>query len=159
MRKLANLAAMVLWLGCQPAFGFDYERYQATDLDALLTQSRPRSGLDLHGTRPLKLRVTLVAYGESCETFSLKTSLKMAGVVVDEQHPVTRCITVRSAKGRDLRMFIQDVVADFLPKEVPLGGQVMLFAIHVYSTPEGPGLLVNEFSTDAGSDPAAGAKL
>jgi hypothetical protein len=68
---------------------------------------------------------------------------------------ITRCILVRSRKGRDFRMFIQDVVSDFLPKEVPLGTPVTLFAVHVYTTPEGPALLVNEFLTDASNDPNA----
>src|SRR4051812_6644975 len=68
MRKLANLAAILLLLGCGHAFGFDYARYQAADLDALLAEHRPRSGIDLHGVRPLRLKVALVAYGEVCET-------------------------------------------------------------------------------------------
>jgi hypothetical protein len=153
MRKLANFAAMVLLLGCPPALGFDFARYQTTDLDALMG-ARPRSGLDLYGPRPLKLRVTLVSYAEACETASLKISLDMTGVVMDhDAHPVTRCIMVRSKQGKDLRMFIQDVVSDFLPKEVPLGSPVTLFAIHVYTTTHGPGLLVNEFLTDASNDP------
>lgn len=69
----------------------------------------------------------------------------------------TLCIKVRSAKGKELQIFIQDVVSGFLPREVPLGSPVTLFAIHVFTSPEAPGLLVNEYSTEAGSNPAKSA--
>jgi hypothetical protein len=119
-----------------------------------MTQARPQSGIDIHPALPLKLKVTLISYGEGCQTGLLKKSLAAAAVVKDQDTlPATRCIKVRSAKGRDLRMFIQDVVSDFLPKEVPLGSPVTLFAIHVFTAPDGPGLLVNEFSTEAGNNP------
>jgi hypothetical protein len=97
--------------------------------------------------------VTLVSYAKGCETGILKKSLVAAGVVMDQDaHPVTRCIKVRSEKGKDLRTFVQDVVSDFLPKEVPLGKPVTLYAIHIFTAPEGPGLLVNEFLTEANND-------
>src|SRR5690242_7628353 len=90
MRKLANLAALLLLLGGGPAFGFDYARYQPADLDALLAEHRPRSGIDLHGVRLLKLKVALVGYGEACETSALKKSLDTAGVAIDlATHPIT----------------------------------------------------------------------
>jgi hypothetical protein len=66
-----------------------------------------------------------------------------------DRFSVTRCITVRSAKGRSLQLFIQDQVAAYLPKEVPIGSAITLFAINVYSTPDGPKILVNEFSAGA----------
>jgi hypothetical protein len=59
----------------------------------------------------------------------------------------TNCITIRSAKGRELKVFIQDVVYGFLPNEVPVGDKLSLYAIHAFTSPEGPGLLVNEFLT------------
>jgi hypothetical protein len=130
-----------------PAFGFDYGRYEAADLDALLARKRPQSGLDLYPASALKLTVTLASYAAPCQTGLLKKSMTMAGVSFPEGTQITRCINVRSAKGKQLRMFIQDAVSDVLPKEVLLGGQVTLFAVHLFTAPEGPGLLVNEFST------------
>jgi hypothetical protein len=161
MRKLANLAAILLLLGCGHAFGFDYARYQAADLDALLAEHRPRSGIDLHGVRPLRLKVALVAYGEVCETSVLKKSLDTAGITIDlATHPITRCIKIRSAKGKVLSVFIQDLVSEYLPKEVPLGKPVTLYVAHLFTAPNGPGLLVNEFKTDdKADDPAAGIKI
>ncbi|MBR0820630.1 M23 family metallopeptidase [Bradyrhizobium liaoningense] len=52
---------------------------------------------------------------------------------------------MRSIQGRELRVFIQDVVYGFLPSEVPVGEKLSLYAIHAFTSPEGPGLLVNEF--------------
>jgi hypothetical protein len=157
-RKLFNIGALVVLLGSPSAWAFDYTRYEATDLDVLMAQPRPRSGVDIYRTRPLKLKVTLVSYAEGCLTSLLNKSMITAGVPkaqVDTLQ-VTSCIKVRSPKGMELRMFIQDVVASFLPKEVPLGSPVTLLAIHVFTTAEGPGLLVNEFVTEAG-DPAKSA--
>jgi murein DD-endopeptidase MepM/ murein hydrolase activator NlpD len=68
----------------------------------------------------------------------------------------SRCIKVRSAKGKEALLFIQDVVRAHLPGEVPLGGSLTLFAIHLYTTRDGPGLLVNEFEAPK-SDKAGGA--
>ena len=156
VRKLAHLAALVVALGSPSAWGFDFSRYEATDLDALMTQPRPRSGVDIYPARPLKLKVKLLSYAEGCQTSLLKKTMITAGIPKDQVDAlqVTGCIKVRSAKGRELRMFIQDVVSSFLPKEVPLGSPVTLSAIHVFTSAAGLGLLVNEFSTEAGNDQA-----
>jgi hypothetical protein len=154
--KLANIAVAIVALGCASAWGFDYARYQETDLDALLAQPRPRSGVDIDRGRPLQLKVTLVSYAESCQTTLLKKTMIVAGIPKDQVDAlqVAGCIRVRSANGKELRLFIQDVVSAFLPREVPLGSPVTLFASDVFTSPEGPGLLVNEFSVQAGSAPA-----
>ena len=154
MHKLEIFAVLVVLLGGSPALGFDFARYQAADLDALMTQRRPRSGIDLYAAQPLKLRVVLVSYAERCDVGMLKKSLVVSGVVKEQDElGVTRCIKVRSGKGTRLRLFIQDVVAEYLPKEVPLGSPLTLYAIHAFTAPDGPALLVNEFRTDASGDP------
>lgn len=149
------LTVIVLSLTMLPAFGFNYDRYVATDLDALLAQARPGKGVDIYPALPLRLTVTLVWYGEPCDTALLRRSQLMAGVsqqLIDEVK-VTRCIQVRSAKGKVLRAFIQDEVSAFLPKEVPIGSKMTLFAIHLFTDTGGPGLLVNDFSTEQDGKP------
>src|SRR5262249_32856917 len=130
-----------------PASAFDYDRFQEVDLDTLLAKVRPASGVDLFPVIPLRLKVTLAAYGEPCQTGFLMKSMSMAGIA-NPSVKITRCIQVRSAKGQQIRVFIQDEVANFLPKEVPLGTVVVLFTVHLYTGQDGPGLLVNEFQTD-----------
>ena len=149
MRRFLVLPLLALLLGMLPAFGFNYQRYEAADLDAVLGQNRPRAGFDTYPALPLKLDVTLASYAEPCQTDLLIRVMKMVGLTIDPKVKISRCIKVRSSKGAQLRVFIQDLVSDFLPKEVPLGHQLTLFAVHLYTTPEGPGLLVNEFKSNA----------
>jgi hypothetical protein len=155
-RKPFNIAAIVFLLGSSSAWSFDYARYQPADLDTVMAQARPRSGFDAYRARPLKLKVTLASYSQSCLTSLLNKAMITGGIPKEQVEAlhVTACIKVRSAKGRELPVFIQDVVAGFLPREVPLGSQLTLWAIHVFTSAAGPGLLVNEFSTDADNNPA-----
>ena len=149
MRKPAILAAVLLLVGTVQALGFDYARYEATDLDTLMAQRRPKAGVDLRPALPMKLKVALVAYAEGCASGLLKRTMLMADIPKDQVDAlaITRCIKIRSAKGKELRVFIQDAVADFLPKEVPLGRSITLYSVHLFTSPNGPGLLVNEFSS------------
>ena len=142
-----HLAAMLVALAATPALAFDFARYQAADLDEILAKPRPQSGLDLYQANPLRLEVKLISYGETCAVQAIPQTMRMLSfdkAQIDGVQ-VTRCIKVRSAKGKEALLFIQDVVRAHLPGEVKLGGSVTLFAIHLFTTPEGPGLLVNEF--------------
>jgi Peptidase family M23 len=156
------IAAMLSLAATAVAWSFDYGRYPAVDLDDLLAQRRPSTGADIPHIPPLRLTVELISYAEPCEAAFLKQAMLTSGVPKDrvDAMPVITCIKIRSAKGNVLTAFIQDPVAASLPKEVPLGSKVMLFAIHVYTMRDGPGLLVNEFfagdSTVAGRNGGCG---
>jgi hypothetical protein len=142
-----RLAVALVALAATPSLAFDFARYQAADLDEVLAQRRPQSGLDLYRATPLRLEVKLVSYDEACAANTVPGTMRMLGFSkeqIDGVH-VTRCIKVRSAKGKEALLFIQDVVRAHLPGEVKLGGSLTLFAIHLFTAPEGPGLLVNEF--------------
>ena len=133
--------------GAEKPPDFNYARYQPADLDEVLGRRRPADGADLHRAVPMKIVVTLDAYGEACPVGFLMKTLKMQGIRLNDV-PVTRCIKVRSAKNQLVQLFIQDRVSEFLPKEVPLGSALTLFVVHLYTTSDRVGLLVNEFSTD-----------
>jgi Peptidase family M23 len=154
LRLGIGLAALV----ATPAFAFDFARYQAADLDDILAQPRPQTGLDLNGAKPLRLEVKLVSYGETCAVQTIPPAMTMLAFSKEQIDSVqaTRCIKVRSARGKEALLFIQDVVRAHLPGEVPLGGSLTLFAIHLFTTRDGPGLLVNEFEAPK-NDKAAGA--
>jgi hypothetical protein len=100
-------------------------------------------GVDIHPGSPL-ITVALTSYAEPCDVGILKRSMITGGAPKDmvEATRITRCIKVRSSKNRVLPVFIQDQVAEFLPKEVPIGRTVTLFAIHVFTGRDGPGLLL-----------------
>ncbi len=128
LRVAVGLAA----LAAAPAFAFDYARYQPADLDDILAQPRPKTGLDLHGATPLRLEVKLVSYEEGCAVEAIGPAMRMlnfAKEVIDSLQ-ASRCIKVRSAKGNETLLFIQDVVRAFLPREVPLGSTVSAPAPH-----------------------------
>ena len=141
--RFAYLAAILVLLGAPKVWAFDYARYQAADLDKLMEQRRPQMGVDIHPGSPL-ITVALTSYAEPCDVGILKRSMITGGAPKDmvEATRITRCIKVRSSKNRVLPVFIQDQVAEFLPKEVPIGRTVTLFAIHVFTGRDGPGLLL-----------------
>src|SRR6266702_2844363 len=117
LRKAALLAVAVLLvvLSAVPEAvraEFNFARYKETDFDEFLARRRPASGLDVYPMSPLKLDVTLASHGEPCASGALKRSLIMGGMPKQdaERLQATNCMTVRSAKGRELKVFIQDVV-------------------------------------------------
>ena len=152
---IAGLAALL----AAPALAFDYARYKDADLDDVLAQPRPKTGVDLNGSKPLRLEVVLVSYEEACAIQTLQSTMRMQGYTTEQIDGVqaSRCIKVRSAKGKEAILFIQDVVRAFLPREVPLGSSLTLFTIHIFTAHEGPGLLVNEFQAPKAA-PATAAK-
>ncbi|GKQ49171.1 M23 family metallopeptidase [Bradyrhizobium sp. Ce-3] len=152
---IAGLAALV----AVPALAFDYARYKDADLDDMLAQPRPKTGMDLGGAKPYRLEVTLVSYEETCAVQLVPASMRMLGFTQDQIDGVqaSRCIKVRSAKGKEALVYIQDVVRAFLPREVPLGNSLTLFVIQLFTNPQGPGLLVNEFQTPKAAPAAAAA--
>jgi hypothetical protein len=158
LRRL-RLAIGLVALVATPAFAFDFARYQAADLDDILAQRRPQSGLDLHDAKPLRLEIKLVSYQETCAVQAVPMAMRMLGFSKEQIDGVqaSRCIKVHSAKGKEAVLFIQDVVRAYLPREVPLGSPLTLFAIHLFTTSEGPGLLVNEFEAPKPKDDAKGS--
>jgi hypothetical protein len=145
--------ALLLWAAPVQGFSaqnFDYSRYQAADLDEIIEQPRPKTGADIQ-LKNLKVIGVLIGYGEPCETAFLKKAMSMGGIphASIDASAVTRCIRLRSAGSEEVRLFIQDEVASFLPKEIRLGDPVTLFVLRVFNNADGPGLLVNEFSADS----------
>jgi hypothetical protein len=150
-RKIGWAVAIATSFYASSAHGFDYSRYQAADLDEIIEQPRPKSGADILAEARLKIIGTLMAYGEPCNTGFLKKAMSMGGIPQPSVDAVaiTQCIKLRSARGKEVRLFIQDKVAEFLPKEIRIGDAVTLFVLRVFNHADGPGLLVNEFSADS----------
>jgi murein DD-endopeptidase MepM/ murein hydrolase activator NlpD len=151
------LLAFAVVAGSPAEAAFDYARYKDATLDDLLALPRPSSGVDIKPAAPFKVEVTLSDVGGACSAELLKRSMMMSGFTKQQVDAlgVSHCIKVRSAAGRELKVFVQDILYGFLPREVPVGGKLTLYAIHVFTSNEGPGLLVNEFQT---TQPAEQAK-
>jgi hypothetical protein len=114
MRRLSVVAGLAAVLAA-PALAFDYARYEEADLDDLLAQPRPRTGLDVNDAKPLRLKVMLVSYDEACATGSIMVAMRVLGFPKEQVDGLqaSRCIKVRSAKGKETLLFIQDVVRAF----------------------------------------------
>jgi hypothetical protein len=155
IRLLSIVAlATVIWAGAAEAF--DYGRYQAADLDSLAAR-KPALGLgvDVPAMRSVRLDLTLASHATPCPTRVLKWAMRTSGIAKDaiQSTPISRCIKVKSAKGRPYSMFIQDALADSLANEVQQGGKLTLYGSLVYFAQRGPGIVVNEFSAQPATEP------
>jgi murein DD-endopeptidase MepM/ murein hydrolase activator NlpD len=135
------------------AAAFDYERYKPANLDTIAARKPPIGlGVDIIPARSHRFEVALAAYATPCANKFLKWAMATSGLPKDfiETVAISRCIQVKSAKGRLFTMFIQDALTDLLEKEVPKGGKLTLYAALIYFDQKGPGIIVNEFT--AGPD-------
>jgi hypothetical protein len=150
------LAGLALMLGAGPAAAFDHGSYQSADLDAL-ARRRPQLGLgaDIPSVQNVRFDVTLVEQADECPTRYLKFAMRKSGIARDavQSTPITHCIAVKSAKGRQYPVFIQDALTDNLAKEVKPGATLTLYGSLVYFGARGPGIVVNDFSTQPTTSP------
>jgi hypothetical protein len=150
------LAGLALMLGANAAAAFDYGNYQQGDLDRL-ARRKPQLGLgaDIPGVQNVRLDLTLVEQADECRTKYMKWAMKKAGIPKDavKSTAVTRCILVKSAKGRQYPLFIQDALTASLAKEVKVGGKLTVYGSLVYFAARGPGIVVNEYSTEQTATP------
>jgi hypothetical protein len=154
--RLFALAGLALMLGAGAAAAFDYPSYQAADLD-VLARRKPQLGLgaDIPSVQSVRLDATLVEQADECPTKYLKWAMRKSGIAKDavQSTAVTRCIAVKSAKGREYPLFIQDALAGSLAKDVKVGGKLTLYGSLVYFAARGPGIVVNEYATEQTTPP------
>jgi len=151
--RLAWIAASLLLFFILPAQSFDYSKYKTVDLDELMDRPRPKVGVDIFNSQYYKVTGALAAYGEPCQTGMLTNGMMVGGIpkATIDAVPITRCIKVRTAKGRVVSLYIQDAVSNVLPKEVALGGSVTFYVLRVFADPDKQGILINEYDADDGA--------
>src|SRR5262245_24969348 len=144
----------LLWLQfAGGAAAFDYDKYKPADLDAIAARKPPAGlGVDVFPARSLRFEVTLAAQAAPCATKFLKWAMATSGIAKEfvETVSISRCIQVKSAKGRLFTMYVQDALTEHLEKEVTPGGKLTLYAMLIYFGQDGPGIVVNEFSAKQG---------
>jgi len=153
-RRFANclVLCLALLVLAVPASAFDPGAYGLVDLDAVLDLPKPATGIDVARPAKAKLRANLASYATPCDTSMLVTAHKMLGAEqVLQQIKVTQCIQVKSRKGKTAKLFIQDQVAAYLPQEVAIGDEIDLYAVILYTSPQGVGMLVNEYEGQTGN--------
>ena len=149
--KIIAIVIVILCFVTAGAQAFNYKSYPPGDLDEILTISKPKTGADITDPKKYCLTVTLESYAETdCGLAGLvKMTMTMLPTVyqgnIRYSVAMAKCIKVKSAKGAVVTLAIQDSVADFLPKEVPLGSTFKIYCILLGMTSDGPLVLVNEF--------------
>jgi hypothetical protein len=131
---------------------FDYASYKPGDLEQVLAKPKPATGFDVISPERFALKVTLESYAETC---GLAATIKLSTSMLPSVYPKgfvdalngSKCVKVKSPKGVTASIAIQDAVAEFLPKEVPLGTEITVYCVLVCMTAEGPGLVVSEFES------------
>jgi murein DD-endopeptidase MepM/ murein hydrolase activator NlpD len=147
--RIFALAGLLSFQLAATGAAFDYDQYKPADLDAISDRKPPLGmGVDVYPVQRYRFEVTLAEQAKPCATKFLKWAMATSGIPKEfvEKVPVSRCIQVKSAKGKLFRMFVQDVLTDHLEKEVPVEGKLTLYAAVVYFDQKGPGILVNEFT-------------
>jgi hypothetical protein len=154
--QLSALTGLALLLGAGSASAFDFGSYQPADLD-MLARRKPQLGLgaDIPSVQSVRLKVTLAEQADECPTKYLKWAMKKAGIAKDavQSTAVTHCIAVKSEKGRQYPLFIQDALVASLAKDVQPGGKLTVYGSLVYFAARGPGIVVNEYSTEQAATP------
>jgi len=100
--------------------------------------------------------VTLVEQSDECPTKYLNGRCEKSGIAKDAvaSTPITRCIAVKSEKGRQYPGFIQDALAGSLAKDVQPGGTLTVYgSLSSFVAARGPGIVVNEYSTQQTTTP------
>lgn len=161
LRSLAWFSALavtlVTWLtGEATAAAFDPNRYQPADIDGIAARKPPLdTGVDVFPARPYRFKATLAAHATPCKTDFLKWAMQTSGIEVSsiQSIPVSHCIQIKTARGKILSIFIQDVLVESLQKEVQPDGKLTLYAALIYFDQQGPRMIVNEFTaTPPGED-------
>jgi hypothetical protein len=148
MNKIVCIIA-ILCVFCPftSAHGFDYDQYKRGDMDSLMQLPKAAEGVRVVAPQKIRFQVTLSGYGKTCDTGFLKKAMIMVGAPKDvvERTKISKCITVKTAKGASVSLFIQDQVAEYLPSEIKLGEKIEIFCDYLYIGKTGPGILVSEF--------------
>ena len=149
--KITTLLCLAALVAVTAAQAFDYASYKPGNLDDILAMPRPKTGVDVVPFQKLNLKVTLESYEEKeCGLAKLvRFSMSMLPTAFPREFvdalSMSKCIKIKSAKGSTVTAAIQDRVADFLPKEVPLGTEIQVYCVLICLTADGPGLVVTEF--------------
>lgn len=149
--KISAIFFVILFAVTIGAQAFDHKSYPAGDLDKIIAKPKPKKGFDISDPEKYCLTVTLESYAET--NCGLAGIVKMTMTMLPTVYPknfqdsiaMAKCIKVKSAKGVMVTVAIQDPVADFLPKEVPIGSTFKIYCILMGMASDGPLMLVNEF--------------
>ena len=150
-----NFQTLMPSYGVEPLKASSWTRYTKTDADQFLNSAHDlfepnQSGTKYFGgSRALRLKVKVLSEPSLCATEPLDRAFAMFAIP-KPTNPIKHCVNFETPSGRKFQAFIQEPVAEFLAREISLGGELELFALHIYSNSKVNGgqigILVNEFN-------------
>lgn len=132
---------------------FPFASYPDADIDQIIDNDivhkhDKSNGVDIWTPfRKVHVTAKLLEYPKACDNAFLGRALAVSKISLQNLPPITTCIRIKSRKGNEQTVFIQDQVGAFLSKEVKIGGSVDLYAIYVFANTVSNrlGMVVNEF--------------
>ena len=152
--KVVALSCFAAVIAVASAQAFDHASYPPGDLDKVLEMPKPKTGVDVISLQKFRLKVTLESYERKCHVADM---IKLSASMLRDMYPPeftaslskSKCVQVKSPKGVIVSLAIQDKVAEFLPKEVPLGSEILAYCVLVCMLPDGPGMVIADFQVPA----------
>lgn len=143
-----------------PTKDFPWFSYKYADIDAAYdTDTQVETGVTpgqkiWSPPKKFHFTATLLSYAENCDLGKLPSLLAMSGISLESMPKITTCIRIKSAREREMTVFIQDQLNEYLPKEIKLGEQLEVYVAYVYASEvsKSLGLIVNEFRQPQGRD-------
>jgi hypothetical protein len=143
---LALAVVMVVLTG--QAQTFDYTRYEASSVDALIERA---SAFDTHESGqsvltpplPVHIRAPIVSFPKDCPDYLPATALRILGV--SDPPSMKWCMSVKGDSGQTVNLWIQDSFAHFVREEYEVGDEIELWALWLFvnATDHKPYFVVN----------------
>jgi hypothetical protein len=117
------------------ASSFDYARYDASDVDALIERA---AAFDIHEsgqsvlTPPLAvhLHAAIVSIPQACPDELPNMFLRVVGV--PDPPSMKWCMRVKGKSGETVNLWLQDSFAQLVSEEYRLGGEIELWALWLF---------------------------
>jgi len=125
---------------------FDYDAYQPTTLDDLAaTVPNITEGMDIF-LKKRQFEAVQVSEPKRCTAVIVGRVLRMQGVT--EPPATAHCMKLRSPKGLEVEVFIQDTLVSDPARELKKGARLRVYATYFYfaAASKRMGLLVNAYT-------------
>ena len=142
---LQTAVIMFLLVGTATGGQFDHAAYGETTLDEIFAAAPKISeGADLF-FKKRQFEVELLRGPQKVSNGWITVVFRTLGI--SDPPPVNHEILVRSPQGKEVEMYVQDVLVEPLREEVAVGSKVRVFALYLFFNghTQKPGFVLNEF--------------
>ena len=143
--QIAKVLVFMVFAWTGSAGEFDHEAYVKTTLDEIFaTAPKIEEGADLF-FKKRQFEVTLVSVPEKVSNGWITVVFRTLGIT--DPPPVNHAIKVRSASGKVVEMYVQDVLVEAILNEVGVGTRFNAYALYLFYNGHSrqPGFVLSEF--------------